>query len=83
KPFSLRLSRVSLRLTSKGIKLIPKLFAFSLDTRYFGWRGLSSSLFSGKHISGQSSLKIFEVSEIRATLPARQYLPLAEPTSKA
>ena len=41
--FSLKLSTVSFRLTSTGVKLSPKLFALSLDTWYVGTKGLSSS----------------------------------------
>jgi hypothetical protein len=55
KPFSLKLSTVSLRLTSNGMKLIPKLLALSWDTLYSGTKGLSSSHLPKKKYTSDSS----------------------------
>ena len=60
--FSFKLSTVSLRLTSKGMNSMPKLFAFSLDTWKVGTKGLSSAhlpwLFKTQIVNWESYLLI-------------------------
>ena len=43
-PFSLKLSMVSIRLTSTGVKSMPKVFALSVDTLQLGGKGSSGYL---------------------------------------
>ena len=57
-PFSFKLSTVSLKLTSTEMKLIPKLWALSLDILYTGCKGLSFSHLPKMKNTFDSSSKI-------------------------
>lgn len=66
KPFSFKLSIVSLKLTSKGMKLIPKLLALSWETLCNGRKGLSSS--SLPKVQKQKMLLFFQFFDVSEQL---------------